>query len=218
MLVGVCRFQREDGQCVESRGWTYRQRQRHPRGSQSPQLGHQSDVGARLTAAFPPALRISMPHLAAKGWVQATMPLVLWTTLLRLLNLANSTVPGGNSEGVERGILGNNPTDSSRPALRDSRFWRTEIRNVILKQERELKKKRLGIDSWVYLYWPASKATLTELYKQTHSSPDYIWCVWSGDMCKQQTGQGSWVDRNHHGLLVGSGYGELFVLLVPWTR
>jgi len=29
------------------------------------------------TAAFPPALRISIPHLAASGCVQATIPLVL---------------------------------------------------------------------------------------------------------------------------------------------
>lgn len=33
------------------------------------------------------------------------MPLVLWTTLLLLLNLAKSTGPEGNSDGVESGIL-----------------------------------------------------------------------------------------------------------------
>lgn len=47
------------------------------------------------------------------------MPLVLWTTLLRLLNLANSTGPGGNNEGVERGILVIDAALSSRCALCD---------------------------------------------------------------------------------------------------
>lgn len=40
----------------------------------------------RLTAAFPPAARTLRPHLAAKGWVHATIPSVLWTTLLLLMN------------------------------------------------------------------------------------------------------------------------------------
>lgn len=35
------------------------------------------------TAALPPARRISRPHFAARGCVQATMPSTLWTTLRR---------------------------------------------------------------------------------------------------------------------------------------
>lgn len=48
---------------------------------------------------------MSIPHLAANGCVHATMPLVLWTTLRRLLNLAKFTGPCGYSEGVDKGIL-----------------------------------------------------------------------------------------------------------------
>lgn len=69
-------------------------------------LSASSECDGGLTAAFPPALRMSIPHLAANGCVQATMPFVLWTTLRRLLNFANSSGPGGNSEADERGIFG----------------------------------------------------------------------------------------------------------------
>lgn len=48
-----------------------------------------------LTAAFPPASRILIPHLAARGWVQVTIPSVLCTTLLRLGKVTNL----GLSEG-----------------------------------------------------------------------------------------------------------------------
>lgn len=48
---------------------------------------------------------MSIPHFAANGCVHETMPLVLWTTLLRLLNLANSIGPGGNKVDGERGIV-----------------------------------------------------------------------------------------------------------------
>ena len=37
-----------------------------------------------LTAAFPPFLNISSPAWVASGWVEETIPLVLWTTLRRL--------------------------------------------------------------------------------------------------------------------------------------
>lgn len=67
----------------------------------------------RLTAAFPPALRMSMPHFAARGCEHAMMPLVLWTTLLLLLNLANSIGPGGNNEDVEEGILSSSSSHSA---------------------------------------------------------------------------------------------------------
>lgn len=46
-----------------------------------------------------------MPAFAARGWEQATIPLVLWTTLRRLGNLANSTGPGGYNEGARSGIV-----------------------------------------------------------------------------------------------------------------
>ena len=59
----------------------------------------------RLTAALPPAARMSMPHFAARGCVQATIPLVLCTTLLLLGNLTGTCDGGGKTEGVVRGIL-----------------------------------------------------------------------------------------------------------------
>jgi hypothetical protein len=34
------------------------------------------------------------------------MPLLLWTTLLRLANLKNSADPGGKTDGVVRGMAG----------------------------------------------------------------------------------------------------------------
>lgn len=46
-----------------------------------------------------------MPHFAARGWVQETMPLVLCTTLLLLLNFANWGLPSGKRSFVGRGIL-----------------------------------------------------------------------------------------------------------------
>jgi hypothetical protein len=45
-----------------------------------------------------------MPHLAARGWVQATIPLVLCTTLLRLGHFMNSPDGGGYTEGVASGM------------------------------------------------------------------------------------------------------------------
>lgn len=45
-----------------------------------------------------------MPHLAARGWVQATMPLVLWTTLLRLGHFMNSPDGGGYTDDVGSGM------------------------------------------------------------------------------------------------------------------
>jgi hypothetical protein len=56
------------------------------------------------TAQFPPALRTSMPHFAASGCVHATIPLVLWTTLRRLTNLAKAAALGGKRDGVVSGI------------------------------------------------------------------------------------------------------------------
>lgn len=57
-----------------------------------------------LTAAFPPALSTASPHLAARGCVHATMPLVLWTTLRRLGHFMNSPDGGGYTEEVGRGM------------------------------------------------------------------------------------------------------------------
>lgn len=48
---------------------------------------------------------MARPHLAARGCVQDTMPLRLWTTLLRLGNFIGSRNGGGNNEVVVRGIL-----------------------------------------------------------------------------------------------------------------
>jgi hypothetical protein len=50
-------------------------------------------------------LRISIPHFAARGWVQATIPFVLWTTLRRLGHFISSADGGGNTDGVVSGIL-----------------------------------------------------------------------------------------------------------------
>ncbi len=47
-----------------------------------------------------------MPHLAASGCVQATMPLVLCTTLLRLANFCITRDPGGKTDGVVSGMVG----------------------------------------------------------------------------------------------------------------
>jgi hypothetical protein len=47
---------------------------------------------------------MSMPHLAARGWVQATMPFVLCTTLRRLGHFMNSADGGGYTDGVVSGM------------------------------------------------------------------------------------------------------------------
>ena len=46
-----------------------------------------------------------MPHLAASGCVQDTMPLVLWTTLLLLGHFMNLADGGGKTDGVVCGIV-----------------------------------------------------------------------------------------------------------------
>ena len=56
---------------------------------------------------------MSMPHFAARGCVQETIPLVLCTTLLRLGNLTTSCDGGGKTEGVVRGILGGDDVDQA---------------------------------------------------------------------------------------------------------
>ena len=50
---------------------------------------HRKVIGVIHTAAFPPALRILCPAAAAKGWVHATIPVVLCTALLRLGKVMN---------------------------------------------------------------------------------------------------------------------------------
>lgn len=47
---------------------------------------------------------MAMPHLAASGWVHATMPVVLCTTLLRLGHFMNSLLGGGYTDDVGRGM------------------------------------------------------------------------------------------------------------------
>lgn len=51
-------------------------------------LGFGMYVNRRLTAAFPPIFRILCPASDANGWVDATMPPVLCTTLRLLANWA----------------------------------------------------------------------------------------------------------------------------------
>lgn len=46
-----------------------------------------------------------MPHFAASGCVQATMPFVLWTGLRRLGNFEYSHDGGGKTELVGSGML-----------------------------------------------------------------------------------------------------------------
>lgn len=48
---------------------------------------------------------MSIPHLAARGWEQATMPLVLCTTLRRLGHFMNSRDGGGYTDEVGSGIV-----------------------------------------------------------------------------------------------------------------
>lgn len=57
------------------------------------------------SAQLPPFWRISIPHLAARGCVQATMPFVLWTTDLRDEKERKSKPLGARAEGF-RGIVG----------------------------------------------------------------------------------------------------------------
>ncbi len=73
--------------------------------------------GRPLTAALPPALIMSMPHLAARGWVQATMPLVLCTTLRRLGHFINSAEGGGYTDGVVRGMVRREECAKDRRAM-----------------------------------------------------------------------------------------------------
>jgi hypothetical protein len=54
---------------------------------------------------LPPALRISIPHFAASGCVQDTMPLVLCTTLLLLGHFIRVAEDGRKTDWVLRGIL-----------------------------------------------------------------------------------------------------------------
>jgi hypothetical protein len=53
-----------------------------------------NDIVGR-TAAFPPCFNILWPASAASGCVQATMPPVLWTTLLLLANCVKGGVGVG---------------------------------------------------------------------------------------------------------------------------
>jgi hypothetical protein len=46
-----------------------------------------------------------MPHFAASGCVQDTMPFRLWTTLRRLGNFNGFLDGGGNTDGVFKGIV-----------------------------------------------------------------------------------------------------------------
>lgn len=63
-------------------------------------------VGWRgLTAAFPPASRTLRPHLAARGWVHAIIPSVLWTTLLLLGKVMNAGTAVAYTELRFTGIL-----------------------------------------------------------------------------------------------------------------
>lgn len=48
---------------------------------------------------------MSRPHLAARGWEQATIPLVLCTTLLRLGHFMNSADDGGYTDDVGSGMV-----------------------------------------------------------------------------------------------------------------
>ena len=57
------------------------------------------------SAALPPALNILWPAWAARGWVQATMPLVLCTTLRRLGKATKSGSEEGKMACALRGIL-----------------------------------------------------------------------------------------------------------------
>lgn len=67
-----------------------------------------------------------MPHLAARGWVQATMPLVLWTTLLLLLNLAHMGRPSGKRSFVGRGIFDRISYGQSS-SRRAGRFYKAKL-------------------------------------------------------------------------------------------
>lgn len=65
----------------------------------------EQDCQGILTAALPPARRISRPHCAASGCVHATMPSVLWTTLRREGNLVKSSIGARNTDELVRGIF-----------------------------------------------------------------------------------------------------------------
>lgn len=64
---------------------TYQPRRLHPTARVACQhLARALEKGvSRRTAALPPARNTSRPHFAARGCEQATIPLMLWTTLRR---------------------------------------------------------------------------------------------------------------------------------------
>ena len=85
-----------------------------------------------------------MPHLAARGWVQATMPLVLCTTLRRLGHFINSAEDGGYTEGVVRGM-----------ASREERAKDRRVAVVKVKGDLDLGSWATRRQTWPYKYWIA---------------------------------------------------------------
>lgn len=64
-----------------------------------------SPTATAASAAFPPSLRILWPAVAARGWVQDTIPLVLCTTLLLLGKGAKRGLGLGYTAFEFKGIL-----------------------------------------------------------------------------------------------------------------
>lgn len=143
MLVASPRIanptQRGGGQIV-----SYQQPLPHPRiatlvNSQGcPYLGNRK--WNMLTAALPPALRISIPHLAARGCVLETIPFVLCTTLLRLGHFINAADGGGNTEGVVRGMI----ASESIKGVGWSEVRGSRVYGIIYLQEASVSKERNG--------------------------------------------------------------------------
>lgn len=67
--------------------------------------GGEGGGALELTAALPPAWSTWMPHFAASGWVQDTIPFVLWTTLRRLPYFANSLACAEWRDSLVRGMM-----------------------------------------------------------------------------------------------------------------
>lgn len=85
---------------------TYLQRQQHPdQLTVRQQLVGSKNLDRKLTAAFPPARNISRPHFAARGCVQATIPSVLYTTLLLLGKDMKSESEAGYKASALRGMM-----------------------------------------------------------------------------------------------------------------
>jgi len=97
------------------------------------------------TAAFPPIFRIRWPASAANGCVHATMPLVLWTTLLLLGCSIKVVSTSGKIAFCVKPILGNvKLLKGMQVKARPQRVSKANSEGYLEKQRSNRKRVRYG--------------------------------------------------------------------------